>query len=132
MQAYSAAHPAQFETEESVDLEYVEIRLDDIMQSIGIDEAAIRDFYDANPDRYQSQEQRHGKHILIAVGSSRSETDAEKMIADLAVRLADGEDFGTLAAEFSDEPASGNEGGDLGWAGPGDFVPAFEETLFSR
>ena len=131
MQAYYDANPAQFETEESVDLEYIEIRLDDIMQSIGIDEAVIRDFYDANPDRYQSQEQRHGKHILIAVSGDRDQADAEQFIADLAVRLADGEDFGVLAAEFSDDPVSGNEGGDLGWAGPGDFVPAFEEALFS-
>jgi peptidyl-prolyl cis-trans isomerase D len=131
MQAYYDANPAQFETEESVDLEFVQIRLDDIMQSIGIDETAIRDFYDANPDRYQSQEQRHGKHILIAVNGDRDQADAEQLIADLAVRLADGEDFGALAAEYSDDPVSGNEGGDLGWAGPGDFVPAFEEALFS-
>ena len=46
MQAYYDPNPVQFETEERVDLEYIEIRLDDIMQSIGIDEAAIRDFYD--------------------------------------------------------------------------------------
>jgi peptidyl-prolyl cis-trans isomerase D len=131
MQAYYDANPGQFETEESVDLEYVEISLDDIMQSIVIDEAAIRDFYDENPDRYQSQEQRQAKHILVAVSGDRDQAAAEQLISELAARLDSGEEFGALAAEYSDDPVSGNAGGDLGWAGPGDYVPAFEEVLFS-
>jgi peptidyl-prolyl cis-trans isomerase D len=131
MQAYYDVNPAQFRTEENVDLEYVEILLDDIIQSIGLDEAAIRDFYDANPERYQSLERRQAKHILITIDGNRDQAEAEQLISDLAARLAEGDDFSTLAAEYSDDPVSGNAGGDLGWAGPGDFVPAFEEALFS-
>lgn len=131
LQAYYDANPKEFETEESVDLEYVEIRLSDISQSIRVDEAAIREFYDANPERFRSEEQRRSRHILIAVDVDADEAEAEQLAGQLAQRLADGEDFAALAAEFSDDPVSGKEGGDLGWAGPGDFVPAFEEALFS-
>ena len=106
-----------------MDLEFVEIRLGDISGSIVVDETAIRDYYDVNADRLRAQEQRRARHILIAVDANREPAVAETLIADLAQRLAGGEDFAVLAAEFSDDPVSAKEGGDLGWAGRDDFVP---------
>ncbi len=46
-------------------------------------------------------------------------------------RILDGEDFADLALRFSNDPGSGSQGGDLGWAGRGRYVPEFEETAFS-
>ena len=46
-------------------------------------------------------------------------------------RILDGEDFADLALRFSNDPGSGTQGGDLGWAGRGRYVPEFEETAFS-
>jgi parvulin-like peptidyl-prolyl isomerase len=46
-------------------------------------------------------------------------------------RILDGEDFADLALQFSSDPGSGAEGGDLGWAGPGRYVPEFDEAAFS-
>ena len=46
-------------------------------------------------------------------------------------RILDGEDFADLALQFSNDPGSGAEGGDLGWAGPGRYVPEFDEAAFS-
>ena len=46
-------------------------------------------------------------------------------------RILDGEDFADLALRFSNDPGSGSQGGDLGWAGRGRYVPEFEEAAFS-
>ena len=46
-------------------------------------------------------------------------------------RILDGEDFADLALRFSNDPGSGTQGGDLGWAGRGRYMPEFEETAFS-
>ena len=46
-------------------------------------------------------------------------------------RILDGEDFADLALRFSNDPGSGTQGGDLGWAGRGRYVPEFDEVAFS-
>jgi len=131
MQAYYDANPGQFETEERVALEYVELRLDDHSESIVVEEAAIREYYDSNPGFYRTEEQRQARHILITVDEDMDEAAAEQAATDVLRRLAAGEDFAKLAEELSDDTVSGREGGDLGWAGRDDFVPAFEEVLFA-
>lgn len=49
----------------------------------------------------------------------------------LRERLVAGEDFATLAQEYSDDTGSGAQGGDLGWFGRGSMVAPFEEAAFS-
>ena len=44
-------------------------------------------------------------------------------------RIANGEDFGSLARANSDDKVSAANGGELGWVGPGATVPQFEEMM---
>jgi len=74
-------------------------------------------------------EQNQVRHILIAVGPETSDEAAEQQIRELQERLADGESFGQLAREYSDDPGSGADGGRLGWVNPGEMVPEFEEAM---
>jgi peptidyl-prolyl cis-trans isomerase D len=131
LRSYYDNNPDEFKTEESVSLEYVEIRLDDISKKVVIDEPAIQEFYEANADRYRSQEQRLARHILITTDADTDEAAAEQTISELSERLVAGEAFEQLAREFSDDPVSAEQGGALEWSGRGDFVSAFEEALFS-
>ena len=61
------------------------------------------------------------RHLLVA---------DEATCNDLKTRIANGEDFATLAREHSSCP-SGKSGGDLGEFGPGQMVPEFDKVVFS-
>lgn len=61
------------------------------------------------------------RHILVST---------EQECLDLKQRIADGEDFGTVAAAHSSCP-SGKSGGSLGSFGPGQMVPEFDAAVFS-
>ncbi len=75
--------------------------------------------------------QTHARHILLRPNAQMSEAQARQKLADFKRRIAAGQaDFATLAQENSQD-ASARNGGDLGWASPGMFVPEFEEVLNS-
>ena len=46
-------------------------------------------------------------------------------------KLVDGEDFKQLARQYSEDPGSKMEGGELGWSAPDTFDPAFEAVMNS-
>ena len=69
------------------------------------------------------------RHILIRPDEIIDDQTAEQQLRDAYNRINDGEDFGELAKLLSDDPGSANEGGELGWAGPGTFVPEFEAVV---
>ena len=131
IQAYYATNAAQFQSEETVDLDYLEISLSDAARDYVPDEAALRKAYDAEPTRFRSAEEREAKHILISIGTERTDAEARKLVDELAGKLADGADFAALAAQYSADPGSAARGGDLGFAGRGVYVEPFEEALFA-
>ncbi len=130
LQVYYEANADEFRTQESVSLDYIEIRLADIAARISVDEQAVRDYYDANADRYVAEEQRQGRHILLIINDDTEEAAARTQANELHQRLLDGESFEELAREYSDDPVSAEQGGGLGWASRSDYVDAFAEVLF--
>jgi peptidyl-prolyl cis-trans isomerase SurA len=73
----------------------------------------------------------HARHILIRTGADYNDEEARTKLLELKKDIENGADFATLATEYSQDPGSALKGGDLGWTGPGTFVPAFENTLNS-
>ena len=76
-------------------------------------------------------EQHFARHILIKPNEIRDEATAVSQLNELRERIKDGEDFALLAKEFSEDPGSALNGGELGWSTPGMFVPEFEQTMGS-
>ncbi len=75
--------------------------------------------------------QTHARHILIRTSADIDDNKARASLQDIKNRIEQGEDFADLANEFSEDPGSKIKGGDLGWANPGTFVPAFERVMAS-
>ena len=73
-------------------------------------------------------EQMNIRHILITPNEIIDEATAKQRLEEAREQIAAGEDFGELAKLLSDDPGSANSGGDMGWRGPGTFVPEFEEV----
>lgn len=75
--------------------------------------------------------QTRARHILLRVTPQQRESVALEKLADFKKRVTAGQaDFAALARENSDD-GSAKDGGDLGWANPGMFVPEFEQAMNS-
>ncbi len=84
-------------------------------------------------DRRPAPAQIRARHILIRpTGPTVADTAAARTeVAALAARVAAGEDFQALARQYSQDPGSAQQGGDLGVFGPGRMVPQFEVAAFA-
>lgn len=73
--------------------------------------------------------QSRSRHILLRPSAQMSEAQAHERLMDFKKRIASGRsDFAELAKEYSQD-GSAAQGGDLGWASPGQFVPEFEAVM---
>ncbi|MBE9563953.1 MAG: peptidylprolyl isomerase [Proteobacteria bacterium] len=72
--------------------------------------------------------QTRARHILIRTSNEVSDDQARKTLLSIKKKIEDGKKFSALASEYSEDPGSKVKGGDLGWAGPGDFVDVFENV----
>ena len=119
-----------FQSNEEVDVEYLEITIEDVAQQVEFSADDLRDYYENNLDRFVTNEERKSSHILIAIDDDTTDEQAAELIEEIQSKL-DTQTFEDLAKEYSDDPGSAAVGGDLGWAEPGLFVPEFESALFS-
>jgi peptidyl-prolyl cis-trans isomerase SurA len=73
--------------------------------------------------------QSHANHILLRTGPELTQAAALAKLTDIRQRIASGKtDFASAAREYSQD-GSAPQGGDLGWASPGMFVPEFEDAM---
>ena len=94
----------------------------------------VNDFYVKNPAAFQQGERVKASHILVRVQANADPAEREKARAKAAGLLADvkaGKDFAALAKQYSDDPGSGAQGGDLGFFQRGQMVPPFEQAAFA-
>ena len=75
------------------------------------------------------EDQTLARHILVQTSEIRTETQTKLLIEEIAERLKAGEDFKQLARQFSEDPGSKMDGGELGWSKEGDYDPEFEKVL---
>lgn len=76
-----------------------------------------------------SENQVEARHILITPNQIIDDETAQQQLLDAYERIENGEEFSELAKLLSDDPGSANDGGELGWAGPGNFVPEFQAEI---
>jgi len=77
----------------------------------------------------QVRDEVHVRHILIKPSQIRSEEESRRLIERLRDRIQAGESFSELAKNFSEDPGSALNGGDLNWIDPNSLVPEFREVM---
>jgi len=73
--------------------------------------------------------QVHARHILMKPTEVMDDETVRQKLSQIRERVLKGESFEAVASVTSEDPGSAAAGGDLGWAGPGSFVPEFEKQL---
>jgi peptidyl-prolyl cis-trans isomerase D len=98
-----------------------------------IAEEELKRYYARNRANYQFPERVRTRHILfMTMEKSEEETkELEAKAQEVLKQIQDGADFAELAKEHSDDPASGENGGDLGWVTRGQMDPEFEKGTFA-
>lgn len=129
VKAYYDEHASEFMTPEQVQVEYVELKKDAFFDQVEVADADVQAAYEK--EIANLGEQRKASHILLEAGGQMSDEQAKAKLEELKARIDKGEDFATLAREFSQDPGSAGNGGDLGFAGKGVYDKAFEDALFS-
>lgn len=129
IKAYYEAQAGEFMTPEQVVLEYVELNKAAFFDQVEVSAEALQTAYEN--EIANLAEQRRAAHILLEVNDTLNDEQAQAKLVEVQKRLEQGEDFAALAKELSDDSGSAGEGGDLGFAGPGVYDPAFEEALYA-
>jgi len=129
VQAYYKEHQAQYMNPESVHLQFAELRLETLAaQQQQLSDADLRAAYEKEKSRLEVPEKRHARHILI---TGKDDAAALAQAQQVLAQAKAGKDFGALAKQYSQDPGSAQNGGDLGWAERSAFVKPFADALFA-
>ncbi len=135
VKSYYEAHKSDYMTPETVNLRYVEISLAQLASKVSVDDAQLKTYYDEQkaktPERFTQAEQRRVSHILLPVANAAEDAAVKAKAEGILKRAQGGEDFAKLAKEFSQDPGSASQGGDLGWSERKVWVAPFADAAYS-
>lgn len=127
--AYFEENSENYKFSERVRIRYIELDSAAIAEGIEISEEQAEVFYEENRGNFILPEQREASHILL--GEDRgSEEERIALVAELKQRIQEGESFDALAAEYSDDIGTAEQGGSLGAIARGVMDTDFENAVY--
>lgn len=127
-------NPSRFSVPAQVSIDYLDLSVDDLAKRIKPTDAELHKYYDDHAGQFKTEETRHAAHILIAVpkdADKKAQESARAKAEEVLKKVKQGQPFDKLAKQYSDDPGSARQGGDLGFFGRGVMDPAFEKAVFS-
>jgi peptidyl-prolyl cis-trans isomerase D len=135
VKAYYDTNAASLQTLERAKIEYLLLTPEALAGQAPIDPAEVKAQYDSNVKLYTKAEEREAAHILIAVkpdaGDDAKAAAKAKAAEVMAKASANPAKFGELAKQFSQDPGSAAQGGDLGSFARGNMVKPFDDAVFA-
>ena len=120
---------------ERIRIEYLAYETEKFRDQVPVSEEDARGEYEsAKSERYTVPERVHARHILLRLppdADDAQKAEARARAEEVLKRLRDGDDFAALAAETSEDPATKDQGGDLGLFARGRMDENFEQAAFS-
>jgi peptidyl-prolyl cis-trans isomerase D len=129
IKTYYDNNQTAFQREEQVKIAWLELDKQKLMDEIAVTEEEVRARYDEEVATFQAETERRAAHILFESTDPAELEQVLEQAAEVKARIDAGEDFAALAAEFSDDAGSAQDGGDVGYTTGDSFVPEFEEAL---
>lgn len=132
IEAHYQAHSQEYMTPEKVSVQYIEFSNENIPPKEELSEAVLKQRYEERKASYTTPPQWHARHILVKTEANATPeqlTEAENKAKDLIAKHQAGQSIEALAKQYSDDPGSKSNGGDLNWFGEGAMVKPFEEAV---
>ncbi|HYL04606.1 MAG TPA: peptidylprolyl isomerase [Thermoanaerobaculia bacterium] len=129
--AYFQQHRQEYRLPEQREGAYLLVEGSKLLDQVKLTDADLQAYYQSHQDEWKQDEQVHASHILLLVNDKRTDAQARQQIDEIKKRLDNGEDFGAVARQVSEDPGSKASGGDLGFFARGRMVKEFENAAFS-
>ncbi|WAM33518.1 peptidylprolyl isomerase [Caldicellulosiruptor morganii] len=101
---------------------------DEVTKSQTASDSEIEDYYNSHKSDY---EQVKASHILFKVSDPKEEAAKKKKAEEVLQMIKSGQSFEKLAQKYSEDDATKQKGGDLGYFKKGEMVKEFEDAAFS-
>ena len=133
LEAFFNKNASRYQVPEKRSAQFALLDLGQLRQKTAISDEDLRAYYNAHLSDYKVQDRAHVEQILF---KTLGKTDAEvaeirKQAEDVLKKAKLGANFEDLARKYSEDAATKDKGGDLGWIVRGQTVPAFEQAAFS-
>ena len=123
----------ELRNETLVDMQIAKMVEDEVSGLIAVSDKTVEDFYIQNAQEFRKAETVQVSHILIRVDQNADEQTRrqQRTVCEVLLRrLGNGENFATLASQYSHD-VSGKNGGNLGFVSKGELVPSIEKVAFA-
>ncbi|MBW7876168.1 MAG: peptidylprolyl isomerase [Candidatus Cloacimonetes bacterium] len=122
----------RFMSAERAEVAHLFLSRDELSQKLNADDSELLKYYTERPQNYMQSEEVKASHILLRFADHKTETETLDKAEFVKQKiLVDGMDFAEAARQFSADPGSKEQGGDLGFFPRGMMVPSFEEYAFT-
>ena len=131
---YYELHKSEFQQKSQYALNYIILSVNHVKEGVIVRDREIEKYYQRNKNsEFSSNPSFHSRHILISAPGDNNEKELNAASA-LANKIFEQlkrnpERFAELAKEYSKDPASAKQGGDLGWVEQGTFVKEFDQVI---
>ena len=125
---------ASYKVSVKTEMEKSEIIDRQVKRKVTITDEDVERYYKANPNKYRSDARARIRHILLTLPERAAPDRVQAVMAEgkeLYERVKAGEDFATLAKQYS-QGAGQADGGDIGWIKRGTLIPGLEEVAFEK
>jgi peptidyl-prolyl cis-trans isomerase D len=130
---YYQEHLERFRQPERIRLAYVVVDPEAFTAQVELTDARLAQYYEEHKEEFRQEAQVRARHILFKLAQQAGADEEARVRAEAEAalkRIQAGEDFAAVASQLSQDPASAQQGGDLGFFKRGEMVKPFEDIAF--
>jgi peptidyl-prolyl cis-trans isomerase D len=132
LKEYFDANSSRFDLLERVKVEILAFENDEYAKKAQIKDSEIKSYYDSNTTDFIQEARTRASHVFFKLelgADPQIREETRKKAEDVLKKIDTGEDFATIAKEYSEDKATASRGGDLGWLKKGDAERQVENAI---